>query len=398
MSLRENRPSKTANRHKFSLHAILLSAVICLSPAWISSSYAQQAGTATLRGRVLDPNGQAIAGAQVAARQKTTDAKRIATTNNDGLFVIPNLVAGDYEVKGAAKGFSDKVVPAVTLQVGQTFTLDVLVTVSITETVTIDDRDNYELVDKSTSVVDGIIREREVNSLPLNGRNFLELALLIPGNSPAPTFDPTKTNTVVISSAGQLGRGGSVTIDGADDNDDVVGGQLQNISQEAVQEFQIATNRFSAQLGRSGSSVINIVTKSGTNYYHGSGSLYFRNRTLQGLPATFDRGLGQTPPFDREQYAFTLGGPIQKDRAWFFGSFEYRNQDGAALVGVRDLATRTIQRTFAGAPLNDLLSSKLSGSRHRFCLVPSGKRQQYSFVSRELHASLKSPRRQQFQL
>ncbi len=358
MSLRENRPSKTANRHKFSLHAILLSAVIWLSPAWISSSYAQQAGTATLRGRVLDPSGQAIAGAQVAARQKTTDAKRIATTNNDGLFVIPNLVAGDYEVKGAAKGFSDKVVPAVTLQVGQTFTLDVLVTVSITETVTIDDRDNYELVDKSTSVVDGIIREREVNSLPLNGRNFLELALLIPGNSPAPNFDPTKTNTVVISSAGQLGRGGNVTVDGADDNDDVVGGPLQNISQEAVQEFQIATNRFSAQLGRSGSSVINIVTKSGTNYYHGSGSLYFRNRTLQGLPATFDRGLGQTPPFDREQYAFTLGGPIQKDRAWFFGSFEYRNQDGAALVGVRDLATRTIQRTFAGAPLNDLLSTE----------------------------------------
>ena len=90
--------------------------------------------------------------------------------------------------------------------------------------------------------------------------------------------------------------------------------QVQNISQEAVQEFQIATNRFSAQLGRSGSSVINIVTKSGSNEYHGSGSFYFRNKALQGLPATFDRGLGETPPFDREQYAFSLGGPIRKDR------------------------------------------------------------------------------------
>ena len=170
--------------------------------------------------------------------------------------------------------------------------------------------------------------------------------MLIPGNSPAPNFDPTKTNTVVISSAGQLGRGGNVTIDGADTNDDVVGGSIQNISQEAIQEFQIATNRFSAQLGRSGSSVINVITKTGTNEFHGSGSFYFRDSSLQGLPATFDRSLNQSPPFDRQQYAFTLGGPIKKDRAWFFGSFENRNQDGVVLVGTRNLATRTISARF----------------------------------------------------
>ena len=202
-----------------------------------------------------------------------------------------------------------------------------------------------------------MIDSHEVESLPLNGRNFLELALLIPGNSPAPNFDPTKANTVVISSAGQLGRGGNVTVDGADDNDDVVGGQVQNISQEAVAEFQIATNRFSAQLGRSGSSVVNVVTKAGSNYFHGAASVYFRDKSLQGLPATFDRRLGQSPPFDREQYAFALGGPIKQNRAWFFGSFEYRNQDGASLVGVRNIATRSIARTFAAAPLNDLLST-----------------------------------------
>lgn len=333
---------------------------VCLAILGIStpSASAQQSATATLSGAVKDPNGALVAGAQVTATQKATSIRRQAVTNDVGVFVITNLAAGLYELRVRASGFADNVIPSVSLQVGQTFDLDVPLAVTVQETVILDDSSNYELVNTTSSVIDGVIRDVEIENLPLNGRNFLELALLIPGNSPAPNFDPTKTNTIVISSAGQLGRGGNVTVDGADDNDDVVGGQVQNISQDAVQEFQIATNRFSAQLGRSGSSVINIVTKSGSNNFHGSGSFYFRDNSLQGLPATFNRGLGQTPPFDREQFAFTLGGPIKKDRAWFFGSVEYRNQDGATLVGSRDLATRTIQRTFADAPLNDLLSTE----------------------------------------
>jgi len=337
---------------------LLFSALIAILSTFSLDASAQQSATATVSGVVKDSNAALVTGAQVIVRQKGTGISRNTTSNGDGFFAITNLPAGSYEMKVQAKGFAENVIPSINLQVGQTFNLEVPLAVTVQETVTLDDRLNYDLVNTSTAVVDGVIRDFEIESLPLNGRNFLELALLVPGNSPAPNFDPTKSNTVVISSAGQLGRGGNVTVDGADDNDDVVGGQVQNISQEAVQEFQIATNRFSAQLGRSGSSVINIVTKSGSNEYHGSGSFYFRNKALQGLPATFDRGLGQTPPFDRQQYAFTLGGPIQRDRAWFFGSIEYRNQDGAALVGLRDLATRTIKRTFAAAPLNDLLSTE----------------------------------------
>jgi hypothetical protein len=324
----------------------------------VPDARAQQSATATLSGRVTDPNQAVVAGAQITASQKATGTARSATTTANGVFVITNLAADEFEIKIQSPGFALWSVN-VTLQVGQLETLNATLNVAgvsvATNTIY---NDPLAAISTETSVVDGVVSKREIESLPLNGRNFLELALLIPGNSPAPNFDPTKSNTVVISSAGQLGRGGNVTVDGADDNDDVVGGQVQNISQEAVQEFQIATNRFSAQLGRSGSSVINIVTKSGTNEFHGSGSFYFRDHALQGLPATFDRGLGQTPPFDREQYAFTLGGPIKKDKAWFFGSVEYRNQDGATLVGLRDLATRTIRRTFAVAPLNDLLSTE----------------------------------------
>lgn len=335
---------------------LLIVGITCFGFALLG--HAQQAATTTLTGTIKDPNGSLVADAKVTVEHKATGVTRDAVSNNRGVFVVTNLAVGIYDVRVQARGFAEKTVPDVNLQVGQTTDLSISVAISVQETVVLDERFNYDLVNTSNGVVDGVIRDFEVQRLPLNGRNYLELALLIPGNAPAPNFDPTKTNTLVISSAGQLGRGGSVTVDGADNNDDVVGGAVQNISQDAVQEFQIATNRFSAPLGRSGSSVINIVTKSGTNTYRGSASFFYRDKSLQGLPATFDRGLGQTPPFDREQYSATLGGPIRKDRAWFFGSIEYRNQDGATLVGARDLAARTIRRTFALAPLNDLLSTE----------------------------------------
>ncbi|MEO7509065.1 MAG: TonB-dependent receptor, partial [Pyrinomonadaceae bacterium] len=260
--------------------------------------------------------------------------------------------------KVEAHGFATKISESpIALQVGQTVTLDAHLEVGANSNTVVDLVGEAPLIDTETSKIDSVIATREIERLPLNGRNFLELAFLVPGNSPTPTFDPTKVNTVSISSAGQLGRGGNVTIDGGDNNDDAVGGTLQNISQDAVQEFQIATNRYSAELGRSASSVINVVTKSGTNAFHGSASFYERDRRLQGLPATFDRSSGQKPPFDRQQYSFASGGPIVRDKAWWFGAFEYRNQDGAVLVGTRDLAARVIRRTFALAPLNDLMGT-----------------------------------------
>lgn len=323
-----------------------------------SPLFGQQAATAAVSGVLTDPNGAVIAGVKVTATQIGTGVKRETMTNDEGLYLLSNLEPGDYELRFEAKGFTTKITKEpVALKVGQTTTFNVPLAIDINETVVVDLYQQRVYIDTNDSLVNGVVESSEVESLPLNGRNFLELALLVPGNSPAPNFDPTKANAVVISSAGQLGRGGNVTIDGVDTNDDVVGGPIQNISQDAIREFQIATNRFSARLGRSGSSVINVITKSGTNELHGSGSFYFRDSSLQGLPATFDRSLDQAPPFDRQQYAFTLGGPIKRDRAWFFGSFENRNQDGVVLVGARDLATRSIRRGFADSPFDDFMTT-----------------------------------------
>jgi hypothetical protein len=319
-----------------------------------ATAFAQQAGSATLSGRVTDPAGAIIVGVKVTATQKATGAKRETVTNSEGFYVFTNLAPGEYELVFENSGFKKHLFQNYTIQVGQSLSRDLQMEPGqISDS--IDDLIGEEsLVNTSNALVEGVIKPREISSLPLNGRNYLELALLIPGNTPAPNFDPTKTGSVIISSAGQLGRGGNITIDDTDNNDDAVGGPLINISQDAVQEFQIATNRFSAELGRSASSVINVVTKSGANELHGSFSFFERDRRLQGLPATFDRS-NQEPPFDRQQYAATLGGPIKKDRAWWFGAFEYRNQDGAVLVGERDVAARQIRRGFAPAPLNDLL-------------------------------------------
>src|SRR6059036_2122044 len=238
----------------------LFSAILVASLAlfWSGAIFAQL-GTAGISGLVSDTNGAAIPNSRVIVKNKATGQTRETTASGEGIYTFQNLPPATYEIRVEATNFAPAVVESVTLNVGEVPAINVtLKPAGAQETVTVSD---VLKVDTNTSQVAGVINERTLLSLPLNGRNFLDLAFLIPGNAPAPNYDPTKTTTIEVSSAGQLGRGGNIAVDGADNNDDVVGGTLQNFPQDGIGEFQIATNRFSAEIGRSASSAINIVTK-----------------------------------------------------------------------------------------------------------------------------------------
>ncbi len=324
---------------------------------WIAASTLAygQLPSGTINGRVTDPQGASVARAQVTVTNLAQGTARETETNAEGLYVFPNLDIGTYDLRVEGPSFAPAETRGVVLGAGKAQTIDVALAPAGAHT-TVNVTTANPGVDLSQSMIQGQITSTTIENIPLNGRNFLELAYLVPGNRPAPTFDPTKTNTLEVSSAGSFGRGGNITVDGGDNNDEVVGGTLANFPADSVEEFQIATARFTAEVGRSGNSIVNIVTKSGTNDFHGSAFVFERNRNLQALPATFDRSL-PTPPFDRQQYGGSVGGPIHRDTAWIFSSVEYRHQNAALQTGARHFATDSIQNTSAPSPLRDALWS-----------------------------------------
>jgi hypothetical protein len=338
----------TGRSHRARCMAVVVSLLL------VSTASSQDAATGVIVGRATDPSGAPLAGARVKATRVSTVSVRETTTDAAGRFVLASLAPGEYRVSIDASGFAAKTLDHLAVEVGRRVPADVVLdVVGRAEAVTVEE--SVVPLATGNSLVGGVVSSGVVESLPLNGRNYLELAYLLPGNAPAPSFDPTKSNTLVLSSAGQLGRGGNITIDGQDNNDDVVGGPLANLPQDAVQEFQIATNRFSAEQGRSAASAVNVVTRSGNDTFSGTATFLYRDDALQGLPATYDRSSGEAPPFSREQYSASLGGPILRGKAWWFAAAEYRNQDAVVQVGERDTAARTIRSALAPAPLDDFL-------------------------------------------
>ncbi len=236
-------------------------ALLCaITVSFPLTSHAQQLASARIIGVVTDPSGKVVQHVTVTLTNPAQGTTRSFDTQADGSFSFTTLEAASYKLTVAAPTGFASYRQTVNVNVGQDLNVPVQLQLASSRT-KIEVLANTPTINTTTSALGGVINARQISTLPLNGRNYLELSLLVPGNAPAPNFDPTKENTVFISTAGQVGRGSNVTIDGADNNDDAVGGSLVNISENAVQEFQIATNRFSAELGRSGSSVTNVITK-----------------------------------------------------------------------------------------------------------------------------------------
>ncbi|HEV8131900.1 MAG TPA: carboxypeptidase-like regulatory domain-containing protein, partial [Acidobacteriota bacterium] len=293
--------------------------------------WAQGSELGSIEGTVTDKSGAVVPGVTVTVKNKATGFERVVVSEDNGYYRVPSLQAGKYTLTAELAGFSKFLVEETIVNVGTSTNVKVTLEPAGTqEVVTVSSV--AALVDTSKTDVGGVVDNRAVENQPLNGRNFSSLALMIPGARPVGAWDPTKTRIGAISIAGAGGRNINTTIDGIDNKDNTVGGYVQNISIEAIQEFALKTQRFSAADGRSQGGLLSIVTKSGSNRFHGSWFSFFRNDKLNANDYFSKKQGASKPDFSRKQFGGSIGGPIAKDKAFFFFAIERLNEDQSLIV------------------------------------------------------------------
>lgn len=324
-------------------------ALVCLCAATLGLSFAHaqsQSNAADLRGFVRDPAGAVVAGATVTARNPSISVERTATTNDEGLYQLIGLPPGTYEITVEAANFRRAVASDVQLTVGQRADLDIALEVGeVGETVTITGA-TTELVETSRTAITTTIDQQRIDNLPINERSYLNFALT--------TSTVTRDNgrpigpapTSGLNFGGQRGRSNLVQVDGADNTDNSVNAARTTVSQEAVQEFQVVSNSFAPEFGRSSGGVVNVVTRGGTNDIRGNIFGFLRNRRFQARNAFAPV---EDPPFTRAQYGATLGGPLRRDRTFFFVAHEQRRRQESGFF-TSDVARGLTSSVTIGAP------------------------------------------------
>src|SRR3989442_2279808 len=341
----------------------LLSFVV-LVLAGYATVFAQATASASLSGTVLDKNQAVIKGATVTVTNKATGQTRTSTTNDDGEYKIDLLPAGRYDIKTNASGFADATSENVELLVGQTNTLNFTMNPGgVTGTVTVTSGET-ELVVKDKTDISMNITPRDVQDLPLNGRDLANLAYLAPGVKPVDSYDPTKNRIAIFGVNGSSGRNVNVTVNGIDNKDNTVGGPVMQFPLEAIQEFVISTERFSGVNGCSEGGAVNIVTKSGGKDFHGSIFFQLRDKKLNAteVDPTTSQKVTAKPPFNRKIIGGSIGGPLYlprfgeggdslykgKRRTFFFFALE-RQKEATSIPVVADALAELSLVTSLGA-------------------------------------------------
>ncbi len=320
---------------------------VCLTLFSGATLLAQVTADASLTGVIKDSSGAVVADAQVKLESVETGAIREARTNGEGEYRFDLVAPGTYNVTISVSGFQTKVVKNVVLGVGQTITNNAILEVGQqTQTVTVEATPpllNSEKTDVSTTVT-----PREVENLPLVGRDFANLAYLAPGVKLADSYDPTKNRYAILSVNGDNGRDVNVTVNGVDNKDNTVGGPVMQFPLEAIQEFHISTQRFSAENGRSEGAAINVITKAGSNDFHGSLFGYFRNDALDTDEQVPDGTGGSTPEhpsYSRQWFGGSFGGPIKKDKLFVFFALERERENQELAESGASFSELTLAKT-----------------------------------------------------
>ena len=297
-----------------SLLSVLLSSLALLAQTTIS--------TGSIQGLVTDPSGAVVSGAKISISNKATGRLITARTTSAGAYTSGALTPGDYTLRVEAEGFKTSEV-ALTVQVGVTAPGNIKLQVGLTTQV-VEVQGTQVAVNTQQATVQGVLTTEQIENLPINGRNFLDLAQLEPGVQiqDGGNFDPTKNGFSSISFGGRFGRTARIEVDGLDISDETVGTTTQNVPASDIQEFQIQQSSLDLSTELTSSGSVNVTTKSGTNKYHGEGYYFFRDQSLDAnLPGASDN------PFQRNQYGGNFGGPILKDKLFFFLDAERTKQD-----------------------------------------------------------------------
>src|SRR5262249_49643253 len=292
-------------------------------------THAQGTGGRVL-GRVSDPSGAVLSGVKVTIVNEATGVTRDTVTNENGDYVFPEVPVGTYRAEFDQKGFKKNIRRTVGVDVNQVITLNMTMEVGGAAEV-VDVTAEAPLVDTTTTQLGAVVNDRAVSQLPLNARDTYQFLQLQPGvmstvgSSNSIVYGSDKAGAVSVN--GGRGRSNNFSVNGGDANDQFVNLPTVQPSPDSIEEFRVLTNTFDAEYGRNSGSVVNVITKSGTNTPHGNVYEFFRNTVLNANPYCLPAFQGvpcDKPQFNQNQYGGTLGGPIKKDRTFFFVSYEGR--------------------------------------------------------------------------